>query len=145
MGDGLEGGQIIWENFNALGEEIGARFESELGNVEGLGKNVQEMLEDKLKEVYGNIAVDVEGFGENITAMFEDKLREMYDDISDDFEELGEVIVSEVQNEWAKVETEWPKMCGGECQGGNSIDSGYVGAGFENLFKLFWTLFAILN
>ena len=115
LGDGLEGGQIIWENFNALGEEIGARFESELGNVEGLGKNVQEMLEDKLKEVYGDvIAVDVEGFGENIAAMFEDKLREIYGDISDDFEELGEVIVSEVQNEWAKVETEWPKMCGGE-------------------------------
>ena len=144
MGGGLEGGQIIWENFNALGEEIGARFESELSNVESLGKNVQEMLEDKLKEVYGDvIAVDVEGFGENITTMFEDKLREIYGDISDDFDELGEVIVTEVQNEWAKVETEWPKMCGGECQGGDSIDSGQCS--FENLFKLFWALFAILN
>ena len=106
-------------------KEIYTDFADDVKGLEGLGQNVQTMLESKLKEVYGDvIAVDVEGFGENITAMFEDKLREIYGDISDDFEELGEVIVTEVQNEWAKVETEWPKMCGGECQGGNSIDSG---------------------
>ena len=133
----------MWENINELGEEIRARFETELSNVEGLGQNVQKMLESKLKEVYGDIAGDIEGFSENITTMFEDKLREIYGDINDDVEEFGEVIVTEVQTEWAKVEIEWPKMCGGECQGGNSIaSSGQFWGWFLGQFS---SLFALLN
>ena len=121
MGDGRGGSEIItWEDINEWGKEVGTRVQSEFGNgIEGLGQNVQTMLEDELKEIYRDIAGGVkglEGVGQNVQTMLEDKLKEIYTDIAGDVKGFGKDVQTKVVTEWTKVEIELTTIFGGECQ-----------------------------